>query len=67
MGEIVVTIPMAEKALKVFNEKKANVNPLSAMLAALEAMEGTFEQKFANEQVKQGRAQGSCPTCGGEM
>jgi len=40
---------------------------LNAMRTALEAIEGSFEQKIANDTVREGRMMGRCPTCGADF
>jgi hypothetical protein len=56
-----------DRALTRFLEELSFEGRTKAMRAALESAEGSIQQSFANDQVKQGRDQGSCPTCGAEM
>jgi len=60
-----ITDAMIESALKAFN-KPAYLDR-DKVRAALEAVEGAIQQQHDNEQVRWGKQQGRCPTCGADM
>lgn len=57
---------IVERAWSAWVEKWTTSSGKEAMRAALEAVEGNFEQKAANDTVRRLREEGRCPTCGAE-
>lgn len=57
---------IVERTLEVYRSayKSNGGDSNDAMVVALSSVEGSIEQKMANDQVREARQNGRCPVCG---